>query len=48
MQDYRALNAMTIKNKYPLPLISELIYKLRGAKFFTKLYIRWGYNNVRI
>jgi len=34
---YRALNAMTVKNKYPLPLISELINKLRGAKYFTKL-----------
>jgi len=37
VQDYRALNAMTVKNKYPLPLISELINKLRGAKYFTKL-----------
>jgi len=48
IQDYRALNAMTIKNRYPLPLISELINKLRGARYFTKLDIRWGYNNVRI
>ena len=48
VQDYRALNAMTIKNRYPLPLISELIHKLRGAKYFTKLDVRWGYNNVRI
>ncbi len=39
---------MTIKNRYPLPLISELIDKLRGAKYFTKLDIRWAYNNVRI
>ena len=39
---------MTIKNSYPLPLISELIDKLKGAKVFTKLDIRWGYNNVRI
>ena len=48
VQDYRALNAMTIKNKYPLPLISELIEKLRGAKYFTKLDVRWGFNNVRM
>ncbi|SJL16255.1 uncharacterized protein ARMOST_19775 [Armillaria ostoyae] len=32
----------------PLPLISELIDKLQGAKYFTKLDVRWGYNNVRI
>ena len=39
---------MTIKNSYPLPLISELIDKLKGAKMFTKLNIHWGYNNVQI
>jgi len=48
VQDYCALNAMTMKNKYPLLLIPELIVKLRGAKYFTKLDIRWGFNNVRI
>jgi transposase InsO family protein len=48
VQDYRALNAITVKNKYPLPLISELIEKLRGAKYFTKLDVRWGFNNVRM
>ena len=37
-----------IKNKYPLPLIQELIDKVRGTRYFTKLDIRWGYNNVRI
>ena len=44
VQDYCALNAMMVKNKYPLPLIS----KLCGMCYFTKLDIRWGYNNVRI
>jgi hypothetical protein len=48
VQDYRALNSITVKNKYPLPLISELITKLHGAKYFTKLDVRWGFNNVRI
>ncbi|SJK99857.1 uncharacterized protein ARMOST_03168 [Armillaria ostoyae] len=48
VQDYRKLNEMTIKNRYPLPLISELIDKLQGAKYFMKLDIRWGYNNIRI
>jgi len=48
VQDYRRLNKVTIKNKYPLPLIQELIEKVQGDKYFTKLDIRWGYNNVRI
>jgi len=39
---------MTVKNKYLLPLISKLINKLRGAKYFTKLDVRWGFNNVRM
>jgi reverse transcriptase-like protein/aspartyl protease len=47
-QDYRYLNDWTIKNAYPLPLISELTDKLAGAKYFTKLVVRWGYNNIRI
>jgi len=48
VQDYRALNAVTVKNKYPLPLISELVSQLRRARYFTKLDVRWGFNNVRI
>ena len=47
-QDYRYLNEHTVKNAYPLPLISELLDKLKGAQHFTKLDVRWGYNNVRI
>ena len=47
-QDYRYLNDWTIKNAYPLPLISELFDKLKDAVWFTKLDIRWGYNNIRI
>jgi len=48
VQDYRRLNSLTVKNQYPLPLIPELIDRLRNATLFTKLDIRWGYNNVRI
>jgi hypothetical protein len=48
VQDYRALNAITRKNRYPLPLIDDLIHRLKGAHYFTKLDVRWGYNNVRI
>ncbi|SJL01348.1 uncharacterized protein ARMOST_04668 [Armillaria ostoyae] len=48
IQDYQKLNEMTIKNRYPLPLISELIDKLQEAKYFTKLDVRWGYNNIQI
>jgi hypothetical protein len=47
-QDYRYLNDWTIKNAYPLPLISELTDKIKDAKYFTKLDVRWGYNNIRI
>ncbi|EUC60435.1 Transposon Tf2-1 polyprotein, putative [Rhizoctonia solani AG-3 Rhs1AP] len=46
--DYRKLNAITVKNRYPLPLQQDLVEKLQGAKIYTKLDLRWGYNNVRI
>ena len=48
VQDYRKLNEITIPNKYPLPLIPELIDHLQNARWFTKLDVRWGYNNIRI
>ena len=46
--DYRPLNEITKKNAAPIPLIPDLVDKLLGAQFFTKLDIRWGYNNMRI
>ena len=48
VQDYRRLNEYTIKNRYPLPLVTDIISRLRKAKIFTKFDVRWGYNNVRI
>jgi len=48
VQDYRKLNQITIKDKMPLPLIGEVIDKLKEAKYFNKLDLIWGYNNVRI
>jgi len=46
VQDYRKLNQVTIKDKIPLPLIGEVIDKLKEAKCFNKLDLIWGYNNV--
>ncbi len=48
MQDYRKINALTVHNQYPLPLISDLIRDLSNAHIYTKLDVRWGYNNVHI
>jgi len=48
VQDYCALNQVTIRNTYPLPLIKELVWQLVKKKWFTKFDIHWGYNNVHI
>lgn len=48
VQDYRKLNAVTVKNTYSLPLILEIIAKLRHARVFTKMDVRWGFNNIQI
>ena len=48
VQDYRKLNQVMIKNKTPLPLIGEVINKLKEAKYFNKLDLIWGYNNIQI
>ena len=42
------MNDWMVKNSYLLPLISEIMDKLKGTKYFTKLDVRWGYNNVQI
>jgi hypothetical protein len=46
--NYRNLNKITIKNRYPLPNISELQDRLSGAKFFTALDLRGAYNLIRM
>lgn len=46
--DYRKLNNITVKNRYPIPCITDLIDSLSQAKIFTKIDLQWGYNNVRI
>jgi len=46
--DYHSLNKQTIKNNYPLPLITDLINNMGSKKVFTKMDLRWGFNNVRI
>ena len=48
VQDYRKLNQVTIKDKTSLPLIGEVIDKLKEAKYFNKLDLIWGYNNIWI
>jgi hypothetical protein len=46
--DYRALNELTIKNKYPLPRIEDLFNQLRGASVFSKIDLRSGYHQLKI
>ena len=46
--DYRALNEVTIKNKYPLSRIDDLFDQLKGAKYFSKIDLRSGYYQLKI
>ena len=48
VQDYQYLNKHTVRNNYPLLLISQLVNKLKGSQYFTKIDLWWGYNNVCI
>ena len=46
--DYQSLNNQTVKNNYPLPLITDLIDNMESKRIFTKMDLWWGFNNVRI
>jgi hypothetical protein len=46
--DYRSLNEITMKNKYPLPRIEDLFDQMRGAKVFSKIDLRSGYHQLKI
>jgi len=46
--DYRKLNKLMMKNKYPLPRINDLLDQLRGAGVFSKIYLRSGYHQILV
>jgi hypothetical protein len=46
--DYRKINAITVKNKFPMPLMDEIVDELAGTKYFSKLDMRSGYHQVRM
>jgi hypothetical protein len=48
IQDYRKLNEVTVKDRYPLPLIQDVLNRAQASKVFTKMDLRWGFNNVRV
>ena len=46
--DYRKINKVTVKNRYPLPRIDDIFYQLKGASIFSKIDLQSGYYQLRV